>query len=132
MHDEFPEDLLYSEEHMWIRFEDGVARIGITDVLIDRLGQIMEVELPEEEQELRAASELGHITGSKEGALEIFSPLNGTVIAVNDELFDTPEIISKDPYDEGWLLTLTGFDPDEFEELYSPEDYQELANSIDE
>lgn len=118
-----PEDLLYTQEHLWVRIEGGCARVGITEFLADMVGRVMEVELPEEGIEADDSSDCGHLTGSKESR-DIFSPLAGMVQTVNDELLEDPELVNGDPYGEGWLFVLEDIDLEAEDTLMSPEDYE--------
>ena len=119
-----PEDLMYTKEHIWIRMEDGRARLGITDFLAEKLVRTIQVELPEEGAEVDPTSELGHVTGSGFGSVDLFSPLAGTVAEVNVELEADPELVAGDPYGEGWICALSDFDKEDCDLLLSPEDYE--------
>ena len=108
-----PEDLRYSPEHEWVRQEGTTARIGITDYAQDALGDIVFVDLPTVGSEVDAGGQLGEVESTK-SVSEIYSPLAGTVTAVNESLTAGPESINQDPYGEGWLCELelaAGADP---------------------
>jgi glycine cleavage system H protein len=108
-----PEELHYSEEHEWVRVEGTRARIGITDYAQDALGDIVFVDLPAVGSEVEVGGQLGEVESTK-SVSEIYSPLSGTVTAVNDALADGPERINQDPYGEGWICELElapGADP---------------------
>jgi glycine cleavage system H protein len=120
----FPEDLRFSKEHLWARLEDGGVRIGISEYMVDKLGRAIEVELPEIGQEVDASVEMGHVTGSGWGSFDLFSPLAGKVSMVNETLFEEPESVCTDPYDEGWLCILKEVDEEEYEALFGPDEYQ--------
>jgi glycine cleavage system H protein len=116
-----PEDILYHREHTWARIEKGKATIGITDYAQKALGDIVYVELPEIESEVASGEKLGDIESTK-ATSEVISPVSGTVIQVNEDLADTPEVINEDPYNKGWIavLELTS----KPEELMEASDYE--------
>lgn len=107
-----PEDLLYSEEHEWVRVDGDVATIGITDFAQDQLGDIVYVDLPAEGDDLEAGTVVGELESTK-SVSDIFCPVDGKVLSRNDALETSPELINSDPYGEGWLLKirLVGDDP---------------------
>jgi glycine cleavage system H protein len=108
-----PEDLRYSSEHEWVRQEGTTVRIGITDYAQDALGDIVFVDLPTVGSEVETGGQLGEVESTK-SVSEIYSPLAGTVTAVNESLTAGPESINQDPYGEGWLCELelaAGADP---------------------
>jgi len=108
-----PEDLRYSSEHEWVRQEGTTVRIGITDYAQDALGDIVFVDLPTVGSEVEAGGQLGEVESTK-SVSEIYSPLAGTVTAVNESLTAGPESINQDPYGEGWICELelaAGADP---------------------
>lgn len=107
-----PEDLYYTQEHEWIRIEDDVAIVGITEYAQDQLGDIVYVDLPESGASLDEGSVVGELESTK-SVSDIFAPITGEVIARNDALEATPEVVNSDPYGEGWLFKLrpTGEDP---------------------
>jgi glycine cleavage system H protein len=97
-----PKDLLYAKTHEWARQEDGEAVVGITHFAQEQLGDLTYVELPEVGQELTAGAEMGSVESVK-AASELYSPVTGTVTAVNEELVNNPGLINEDPYGEGWI-----------------------------
>ena len=108
-----PEDLRYSPEHEWVRLEGTKVRVGITDYAQDALGDIVFVDLPAVGSEVEVGGQLGEVESTK-SVSEIYSPLAGTVSAVNDALSDAPDRINQDPYGEGWICELelaAGEDP---------------------
>jgi glycine cleavage system H protein len=108
-----PGDLRYSEEHEWVRVEGTKVRLGITDYAQDALGDIVFVDLPEVGSTVDVGGQLGEVESTK-SVSEIYSPLAGTVSAVNDALSDGPDRINQDPYGEGWICELelaAGEDP---------------------
>jgi glycine cleavage system H protein len=119
---EVPEDCRYLQSHEWAREEDGTVRVGITDFAQDELGDVVFVELPGEGEELDREADFGVVESIK-AVSDIYAPLAGTVVAVNDALLDEPELVNDDPYGEGWMLEL---DPGEsVEHLLSPAEYRE-------
>jgi glycine cleavage system H protein len=108
-----PGDLRYSEEHEWVRAEGTKVRLGITDYAQDALGDIVFVDLPAVGSAVEVGGQLGEVESTK-SVSEIYSPLAGTVSAVNDALSDAPDRINQDPYGEGWICELelaAGEDP---------------------
>ena len=120
-----PEDLRYTSAHEWVReLEGGVVRIGITDHAQDQLGDVVFVQLPAVGDSVSAGSSIGEVESTKSVA-DIYAPLSGTVVAVNDALADTPELINSGPYGEGWMVDIEapdGLPPD----LLDASAYQEL------
>jgi glycine cleavage system H protein len=100
-----PEDLRYSEDHEWVRVEGTHARVGITDYAQDALGDIVYVDLPTVGSEVEAGGQLGEVESTK-SVSEIYTPVAGRVIAVNEALSGAPEKINQDPYGEGWICDL--------------------------
>ncbi len=97
-------DLLYSKDHEWVRVEsDGVAVIGVTDFAAGQLGDVVYVDLPEVDSEITAGTEMGEIESTK-SVSDLFSPLDGTVIEINDAVVDSPELVNSSPFEEGWLI----------------------------
>jgi glycine cleavage system H protein len=100
-----PEDLRYSAEHEWVRVDGTRVRIGITDYAQDALGDIVFVDLPTVGSEVETGGQLGEVESTK-SVSEIYSPIAGTVTAVNDALADGPERMNQDPYGEGWICEM--------------------------
>lgn len=119
-------DLLFTKTHEWVRIEDDIAVIGITEFAQEQLGDITYVELPAVGTDLEAGQEMGSVESVK-AASELFSPVSGQIVAVNEELDATPEKVNTDPYGEGWMLRVRL--ADEPEGLLSPEAYEEIANA---
>ena len=119
-----PEDLLYTSDHEWIRVQDDVITIGITEFAQEQLGDVVYVELPDLEQEIDAEDALGSVESVK-AVSEIYSPIGGTVVEVNDLLEDSPEKVNTDPYGDGWMVHLSASDTSALESLMSPEAYEE-------
>ena len=123
-----PEDLYYSAEHEWVRVEDDVLVIGITDFAQDQLGDIVYVELPDVGDTLQSGSVVGELESTK-SVSDVFSPVSGEVVARNDSLEGAAEVINSDPYGEGWLFKVRAVDEDPTAALLSPEDYTRLVSA---
>ncbi|MDD3612797.1 MAG: glycine cleavage system protein GcvH [Caldicoprobacterales bacterium] len=116
------EGLYYSKDHEWVKVEGEYATIGITDYAQDSLGDVVYVELPDIDDELDAGDEIG-IVESVKAASDIYTPLSGKVVAVNEELVDTPEAINKDPY-ASWIIKLEISQVEELEKLMTSQEYE--------
>ncbi|HEX5786820.1 MAG TPA: glycine cleavage system protein GcvH [Woeseiaceae bacterium] len=128
---ELPGDLLYTNEHEWLRREDdGSVTVGITDHAQGALGDLVYVELPEVGQELEAEGEMA-VVESVKAASDVYAPISGTVIAVNDVLADDPEKINADPYGDGWIVRITPEGDFDDGDLLSPDEYQAVLDELD-
>ncbi|MBA3980299.1 MAG: glycine cleavage system protein H [Alcanivorax sp.] len=124
-------ELRYASTHEWVRLEDdGTAYVGISDHAQDAMGDLVYVELPEVGQELEATDEAG-VVESVKAASDIYAPVSGEVVAVNEALEDTPELVNQDPYGDGWLFRIRVADTAELEQLLSANDYREQLDSED-
>ncbi len=120
----YPEDLKYLDTHEYVRLDGEIATIGITSFAVDQLGDIVFLELPEENDEIEASETFGTIESVK-AVEELNAPVSGTVIERNQPLLDSPELIAEDPYGEGWLIKVRIEDPDEeLEEVLTAAEYQ--------
>ena len=119
------EGLFYTNTHEWVKVEEGFAFIGITDYAQESLGEIVFVELPEEDDELELGEELGAIESVK-AASDILSPITGTVVEVNTELEDGPELLNSDAFGN-WIVKVELNDKSELENLLSAEQYKEIC-----
>lgn len=120
-----PDDIKYHREHAWVRVEGKKATIGITDYAQQQLGDIVYVELPEADTEIDADSELSEVESTK-ATSPVVSPVSGTVVEVNEDLADTPEIINEDPYGNGWFVVLEMTDPSEVNDLMNKAAYEKF------
>ena len=124
-----PENLKYSKEHEWVRVEDGVAVIGITDYAQGELGEVVYIEVDSLEQELSVDEIFGTVEAVKTTS-DLFMPVSGKSIAFNQELDesegDNPGLVNEDPYGEGWIIKVEMSDESEIEELLSSSEYDEL------
>lgn len=127
---DFPEELKYSKEHIWVRVENNSAIIGITDFAQEDLGTISGVELPEEGDEIEQDDAIGSLEAQKTVA-SIYAPFTGTVKNVNHEAIDNPELLNDDPYDGAWLLEISLDDPEELKNLLSADDYIDYIENRD-
>ncbi|WP_286240411.1 glycine cleavage system protein GcvH [Neptuniibacter halophilus] len=124
-----PSELKYVASHEWIRVEgDGTVTIGVTDHAQDLLGDVVFVELPEVGSEVATGDESG-VVESVKAASDVYAPLSGEVVAINEELEDSPELVNSDPYGDGWFFKLKLSDSDELNELLDAEAYNDLCES---
>src|SRR5699024_2588275 len=120
------EGLLYTEDHEWIKIDGDEATIGLADYAQDALGDIVYVELPEEEDEFDAEEALGAVESVK-AASDIFMPVSGEIIEVNEDLLDEPALLNEDPY-ENWIVKIKVADKSELDNLMSSEDYKKFLD----
>jgi glycine cleavage system H protein len=119
---ELPEDLKYSREHEWARLENETIVVGITDYAQESLGEIVYVELPEEGSQVSRAEAFGVVESTK-AVSDLYAPVSGTVIEVNDTLLDNPELINEDPYEDGWMIRIAISDNRDLEKLMDAAEY---------
>jgi glycine cleavage system H protein len=127
---DFPEELKYSKEHVWVRVEGDSAVIGITDFAQEDLGAISGVELPDEGDEVEQDDSVGSIEARKTVA-DIYAPFSGVVLSVNQEVLDTPTLLNDDPYDGGWLIEVALNDSEELKGLMTADDYADYVENRD-
>jgi len=127
---DFPEELKYSKEHVWVRIERDSAVIGITDFAQEELGLVSGIELPDEGDEVEQDDSIGSIEAHKTVA-DIYAPFNGTVRSVNHEVIDNPALVNDDPYDGGWLIEISLDDHEELKGLMSADDYADYIENRD-
>ncbi len=120
------EGLLYTEDHEWIKIDGDEATIGLADYAQDALGDIVYVELPEEEEEFDAEEALGAVESVK-AASDIFMPVGGEIIEINEDLLDEPALLNEDPY-ENWIVKIKVEDKSELDNLMSSEDYKKFLD----
>jgi len=123
---QYPADRKYSREHEWITVDGDTARVGITDYAQDSLGDVVYVQLPDVGLEVLANASCAEVESTK-SVSEIYSPVSGTVTAVNEILNDEPELLNRDPYGAGWVFALTLADPAELDSLMDAAAYQRLV-----
>jgi len=121
-----PQDLFYTKTHEWVALDDGIATVGITDFAQSQLSDLTFVELPEVGIEFTAGDEAA-VVESVKAAADVYAPVAGEVIAVNDNLEDSPELINKDAFGSGWLFKLRVADESEVDSLLDADSYEELC-----
>ena len=119
-----PSDLFYTKDHEWIKIENGIATVGITDYAQGELGDIIFIELPEIGDSVQAEDSIGTIEAVKTVA-DIYSPMNGEILEVNINLEDNPDRINTDPYDSGWIIKLNNFTNND-DNYLTPDQYKSL------
>jgi glycine cleavage system H protein len=124
----YPSDYLYSREHEWVRVLDDICVLGITEFAQQELGEVVFVELPEVGQVFNSQDELGTIESVKAVA-EVYSPVAGEVVEINESVVDDPEMLNDDPHGEGWLVKLRFSSADDLKSLMSAEKYEEYVKS---
>jgi glycine cleavage system H protein len=120
-----PKELLYSKEHEWVKKEDGKVRIGITDFAQDELGDIVFVELPEPGDELEINEPFGSVESVKTVS-ELYAPISGKVVEVNEELEDSPELVNESPYEKAWMVVVEP--TSELDDLLTAEAYEKMIS----
>jgi glycine cleavage system H protein len=126
---EYPEDLRYTREHEWAAREgEDRVRVGITDFAQDALGDVVYVDLPVEGTEVRAGEAFGEVESTK-SVSDIFSPATGRIAQRNAALTETPELVNREPYGDGWMVVVEMTDPSELDSLMDAAAYREMAES---
>ena len=123
----FPKDLKYSKEHEWVKVEGDKVRIGITDFAQDELGDIVFVELAEPGDDIEINESFGSVESVKTVS-ELYAPVSGKVVEVNEELEDSPEFVNESPYEKAWMLVVELANADELDELMTAEEYEEFTS----
>lgn len=126
----YPSDYLYSKEHEWVRVSEDTCVVGVTEFAQQELGEVVFVDLPEAGDSFAAGDEIGSIESVKAVA-EIFVPVAGEILEVNEKLAEEPELVNQDPHEKGWLVRLRVSDSDELAELMSAEQYQAFLEAGD-
>ncbi|QKS72217.1 glycine cleavage system protein GcvH [Paenalkalicoccus suaedae] len=122
-----PKDFKYSEEHEWVKQEGESVRIGITDFAQDELGDIVFVELPEVGDEVKADEPFGSVESVKTVS-ELYAPVSGKVVEINEELEDSPELVNESPYEKAWMIVVEPSDSGELDKLMDAEAYEQLID----
>jgi glycine cleavage system H protein len=123
-----PEELKYTKDHEWIKIEDGVATVGITDFAQNELGDIVYVEVETVDETLDAEEVFGTVEAVKTVS-DLFLPLSGEIIEFNESLEDEPEKVNTDPYGEGWMVKIKFSDASQIDDLLSAEDYKAIVGA---
>ena len=121
-----PKDLKYSEEHEWVKVEGNQVRIGITDFAQAELGDIVFVELPEVGDTIEADEPFGSVESVKTVS-ELYAPISGKVVAVNEDLDDSPEFVNESPYEKAWMVIVEPSDMSAVDKLMTAEQYEEMT-----
>jgi glycine cleavage system H protein len=121
-----PEDLKYTSDHEWVRLDAGLARVGITDYAQDALGDVVFVEVPAVGSSVEIGGSMGEVESTK-SVSDIYAPLTGTVVEVNETLDGTPGKLNEDPYGDGWLCVMTVDDEAQLSGLLDAASYRELT-----
>jgi glycine cleavage system H protein len=124
----YPEDLKYSREHEWVRVAGATMRVGITSYAQEALGDIVYVSLPEVGGQVSAGEPFGEVESTK-SVSDVYAPASGEVVARNDALDGSPELLNSDPYGDGWLIEVAVADPSALDELLDAAAYQEHVKS---
>lgn len=122
---EAPSGLKYSKEHEWVFTEESVATVGISDHAQEKLGEIVYVELPAIGDTVSKDDPFG-VVESVKAVSDIYAPISGTVVAINQDLAESPEIINEDPYGDGWLIKVKMSDTDDLQDLMNGDEYEEM------
>jgi glycine cleavage system H protein len=123
-----PDDLRYSTEHEWARRSGDQVRVGITDYAQDSLGDIVFIDLPSVGASVAVGAAMGEVESTK-SVSEIYAPVGGSVVAVNDALSERPELLNSEPYGDGWICEISLADPSEFDALLDAAGYRALTES---
>ncbi|HET7467970.1 MAG TPA: glycine cleavage system protein GcvH [Candidatus Dormibacteraeota bacterium] len=121
--------LRFSAAHIWVRLEDDVAVLGVSDYLQDQMGEITSLDLPDLGDLLRARRRMGHVE-SDDASSPLEAPISGEVVEVNSEVLETPDLVNAEPYGSGWLVRVRIDDRAELEDLISEEEYAELTTEV--
>ena len=118
-----PSDRRYAETHEWVKIEGDIATVGISDYAQDALGDITFIELPETEHEVSQEEECG-VVESVKAASDLYAPIDGEIVEVNEALDGSPELVNEDPYGEGWIFKMANFDREQYDDLLDAADYE--------
>jgi glycine cleavage system H protein len=122
---EAPPGLRYSKEHEWLAAEETVATVGITDHAQEQLGEIVYIELPSVGEKVSKDDPFG-VVESVKAVSDIYAPVSGTVLEVNEDLAESPEVVNEDPYGDGWLIKVRVSDPADLDDLMDNEEYEQM------
>lgn len=121
-----PDDRRYTRDHEWVKLEDNQARVGITDYAQDALGDVVFVQLPERGCAVQAGDSFSEVESTK-SVSDIYAPLSGTVVEINNDLSDAPQRVNEDPYGAGWICLIEIADINAYDELLDAESYSQLV-----
>ena len=125
-----PDELRYTDDHEWVKAEGDTVRIGISDYAQDQLGDIVFVELPEVGATYKKGDEFGSVESVK-AVSEVYMPIDGEILAVNEALEDSSEVVNTDPYNEGWMIEVKPSDPAQLDALMTSEAYLEMLKGLE-
>jgi glycine cleavage system H protein len=125
---QIPDDLHYSKDHEWVRVEGNIAVVGITDYAQDSLGDVVYIELPKVGDEFAANESFGSVESVK-AVSEVFSPVSGEVVGINETLNDEPEKVNQDPYGQGWMIRVQMSNPGEVDSLLTAAEYEDFTKA---
>jgi glycine cleavage system H protein len=129
---EYPEQLRYTKEHEWVSAEEGDrVRVGITDFAQDALGDVVYVDIPEEGTEVTSGEAFGEVESTK-SVSDIYSPVSGRIAERNGRLSETPELVNRDPYGEGWMVVVEMSDSSQLDRLMNAAAYREMVEEAGE
>lgn len=131
MSEHIPKELRYTDSHEWIRVEDRMATIGITDYAQRQLGDLTFIELPEEGDTVAAGDEIA-VVESVKAASDVYAPLGGKVSEINPRVVEEPSVVNEDPFGEGWFFKIEMEHPEEADDLLDPDAYEDLVPEEDE
>lgn len=123
---EYPQELKYTSEHEWATEDDGRVRVGITDFAQDALGDVVYVDIPEEGTEVQAGEPFGEVESTK-SVSDIYSPVTGRIVERNVALSETPELVNRDPYGEGWMVVIQAAEAGQMEGLMDASAYRRMV-----
>jgi glycine cleavage system H protein len=124
----YPDDLQYTKDHEWIRVADGVGTVGITDFAQEQLGDVVHVQLPRVGEKFEAHDTFGEVESVKTFS-ELYVPVSGEVIELNEALSDAPELVNNSPYADGWMIKIKIGKPSEIDSLLSASEYEDFVES---
>jgi glycine cleavage system H protein len=127
---EYPDDLYYNRDHLWVRVQGSRGTVGVTDYAQREIGEVLFVDLPEEGAQVEKNDTFGSLETSKTVA-ELHCPMSGEIVSVNKDLEEEPSLVNDDPYGNGWLVLLEFDDPNEMEEMINAADYEEFLEQKD-
>jgi glycine cleavage system H protein len=122
---DLPQNLKYTKEHEWVKIDDDILMVGITDHAQSELGDIIFIEFPDLNQVISKDEPFGTIEAVKTVA-DLFAPVSGKIIEINQDLEDNPELVNSDPYGEGWIVKITDFDKSQLDALLDSNNYEEI------
>ena len=128
---EYPDDLYYTRNHLWVRIQGTRATVGVTDYAQREMGEVLFVDLPEEGSQVEKDDVFGSLESSKTVA-ELRCPVSGEIVSINKDLEEEPSLVNDDPYGNGWLVVVEIDDPNELEEMINAADYEEILEQEDE